>query len=174
MTSSKKKQSIIKKIWKSREILQKNKVFVFGITLNAIVLIYLSSTFARSWNLLIGSNGKLTMLIAAPFLLFKILLAIMLILNILFLYSRRIKQETGSSKYGDNLLGINTLIVLMDYLPEEQKRVLSDLRKRWRNCNNCEFIVIIKTVNFWFRHCWNNALYEIGKKVKKTLPNRRI
>jgi hypothetical protein len=60
-------------------------------------------------------------------------------------------------------------------LPEEQRRVLSDLRKEWRYMDrHSEQIVRIKTCYFLFRHWWGISWSEIGKYIKGLLPSRWI
>jgi hypothetical protein len=84
------------------------------------------------------------------------------------------------------IIGAVLLLVLMDdnglaipriiknNLPEEQKRVLSELRKRWRSCGENNFKVEIKTYYFWIKHWWCISWSEIGKYIKNFLPNQWI
>jgi hypothetical protein len=59
-------------------------------------------------------------------------------------------------------------------LPEEQLRVLSDLRHVWRSRGFSSRKVKIKTYYFLFRHWWGISWSEIGKYIKGFLPNRWI
>jgi hypothetical protein len=174
MIDLKKIKNTVKKIRVNIATLQEDKACLFGIILNILVLLYVLSTFSYSLNILINSNKTFVVLFVSSFLLLKILFALLLVLNTLRLYYRGMRKESRSKNESYDLFKINTLIIIMNYLPEEQKRVLSDLRKRWRSCSNYEFVILVKTVDFWFRHCWSNAWYEITRKIKKTLPNRRI
>jgi hypothetical protein len=64
--------------------------------------------------------------------------------------------------------------IIKNNLPEEQKRDLSELRKRWRSCNENNFKVETKTYYFWMKHLWCISWSEIGKYIKDFLPNRWI
>jgi hypothetical protein len=86
------------------------------------------------------------------------------ILDRLLLVNINIKSNSNAPK----------LPRIANSLPEEQKKSLCDLRRRWRSRGDSSEKVIIETYYFLFRHWWGNSWSEIGKYVRRILPTRWI
>jgi hypothetical protein len=86
------------------------------------------------------------------------------ILDRLLLVNINIKSNSNAPK----------LPRIANSLPEEQKKFLCDLRRRWRSRGDSSEKVIIETYYFLFRHWWGNSWSEIGKYVRRILPTRWI
>jgi hypothetical protein len=83
---------------------------------------------------------------------------------LLLLINSNIRSNSNTSK----------LPRIANSLPEEQKKFLCDLRRRWRSRGDSSEKVIIETYYFLFRHWWGNSWSEIGKYVRRILPTRWI
>jgi hypothetical protein len=86
------------------------------------------------------------------------------ILDRLLLVNINIKSNSNAPK----------LPRIANSLPEEQKKSLCDLRRRWRSRGDSSKRVRIRTYHFLFRHWWGNSWSEIGKYVRRILPTRWI